>query len=188
MRFNGGADLRPTRGIDPDTAILYRKLRSGWLFDKFWHSRRARFPFLAAAGDQFGKTGGYERRCVDLTIALHCRLQQLRYATQNLHSAIFGVAAQTNYRRNVESELPERFRQTVRGPVLFLARNPGAGTEITNQIGLDQNNSRRAITFRCRWVAASLREVGDRKSGIHDRVHRHHRAATASAVKSHQSF
>ena len=62
MRFNCGADLRPTRGVDPDTAIFYRKLCGGRIFDKSWHSRRARFPFFAAgAGDQFGKTLGDER-------------------------------------------------------------------------------------------------------------------------------
>src|SRR5260370_12620116 len=31
-------------------------------------------------------------------------------------------------------------------------------------------------------------EVGDCKPGIHDRIHRHHRAATACAVKSDESL
>src|SRR5437667_10158422 len=146
MRFNRGANLCPARGVDPDTAIFYRELCGGWIFDKFWHSRRARPPLFAArASDEFRKTGGDERGCVGFTIALHWRVQQLRYATQNVHSAIFGVAAQTNYCGNVEIEFQKRLRQTVRGPVLCLARNAGAGTEIADQIRLSQNDSRRAI-------------------------------------------
>src|SRR5215468_5449131 len=122
MRFNGGADLRPTRGIDPDTAILYSELCGGWIFDKFWHSRRARFPFLAAASDQFGKTGGDERGCVGFAVAFDWRTQELRHAMQNLHSAIFGVAAETNHCGDVKIEFPKCFRQTVSGPILFLTR------------------------------------------------------------------
>src|SRR6516164_58554 len=131
MRFNCGADLAPTRGVDPDTTILHWELFGGWIFRKFWHSRRARFPFFAAgARDQFGETCGDERGGVGLTVALHRRVQELRCAAQNVYSAIFGIAAQTNHRGNVEIEFPKCLRQTVRGPVLFLARNTGARTEI----------------------------------------------------------
>src|SRR5215471_18518017 len=139
MSFNCSTDLRPAPGIDPDMAIFYRELGGGWIFDKLWDSRRARFPFFVVdARDQFRETRGDERGCVALTIALHSCVQELRYAAQNLHGAIFGVTAQTNYCGDIEIKFPKRFRQTVRGPVLFLARNPGAGTEITNQIGLGQ--------------------------------------------------
>src|SRR5215831_8970932 len=167
MRFNCGADLRPTRGIDPDTAILYSELCGGWIFRKFWHSRRARFPFFVVdTGDEFCKTGGDERRCVGFTIALHWRVQELRYAMQNVNSAIFRVPAETYHRGNVEIEFPKRLRQTVRGPILFLARNPGPRAEVADQVGLGENDSRRAIDFRCRWIAARIGEVGDCKPGI----------------------
>src|SRR5215831_7001155 len=145
MRFNCGADLGPTRGIDPDTAILYGELCSGWIFRKVG---RARFPFFAASAcNQFSETRGDERRCVGLTIGLHRRVQEFRYAAQNVDSAIFSVAAQTNYCGNVEIEFPKRLRQTVRGPVLLLARNARAGTKITNQTRLGQDDSCRAIYF-----------------------------------------
>src|SRR5262245_1401652 len=147
MRFNCSAHLRPTRGIDPDAAIFYRELCGGWISRKFWHSLRARLPFLAGTGDQFSETCRNERGCVGFTITLHWRAQQLRYPTQNVHSAIFGVAAQTNHCGDVEIEFPKRLRQSVRGPVLFLARNARTGAEITNQVRLCENDSRRAIHF-----------------------------------------
>src|SRR6266511_3331053 len=150
MRFDYGADLRPTRGVDPDTSIFYLELCGGWILDKFWYSRRARSPFFTVAGDQFCKTRGDERWRVGFTIAFHWRTQELRHAMQDLHGSIFSVAAQTNHCGNVKIEFPKRLRQTVSGPELFLARNAGAGTEITHQIGLGQNDSRRAIHFRCR--------------------------------------
>src|SRR5262245_48886399 len=103
MRFNRGADLGPTRGIDPDAAISYSELCSGWVFRKLWNSWRARFPFFAAnVRNQFGETRGDECRRVGLTIALYRYTQQLGHAAQDVHSAIFSVAAQTNHRRNVE--------------------------------------------------------------------------------------
>jgi len=64
---------------------------------------------------------------------------------QDLHGSIFGVAAETNHRGDVEIEFPKRLRETVRGPVLFLARNPEPEPKITHQIGLGQDDSRRAI-------------------------------------------
>src|SRR4030095_10480390 len=137
MRFNYLADLGPTRGVDPDAAISYREFCDGWIFDKFWYSRRARVPLFAVpAGDQFGETRGDERGRVGFAVALDLRTQQLRCPTQDLHGAIFGVAAQTNHCGNVEIEFPKRFRQTVRGPILFLTCHAGAGAEITHQIGL----------------------------------------------------
>src|SRR5947208_10635243 len=137
MRFNCGADLRPTRSVDPDTAIFYLEFCGGWLFDKFWHLRRARSPFRAAGvSDQFRKTRGDERGRVGFAVAFDRRTQELRHAMQDLHSSIFGVAAETDHCGDVEVEFPKRLRQTVRRPELFLARNPGAGTEITHQIGL----------------------------------------------------
>src|SRR5437762_11794609 len=172
MRFNCRADLRPICSVDPDTAVFYRELCGGWSAHKFWNSRRTRFPsFAADASDQFCETRGDERGRVGFAIALDWCLQQLRCATQNVHSAIFGVAAQTNHCGNVEIQFPKRLRQTVRGPVLVLTRDAGAGTEITHQIGLSENDSRRAIHFRCRWVAARIREVGYREPGIDYRVH-----------------
>src|SRR5678816_3372202 len=89
MRFNCGADLRPTRSVDPDTAILYRELCGGRIFDKFWHSRRARSPILAAGAIyQFGKTRGDERWRVGFAVAFDRRTQDLRHAMQDLHGAI----------------------------------------------------------------------------------------------------
>src|SRR3981189_2266113 len=145
MRFNSGTDLRPTRGVDPDTAIFYRELCGGGIFDKFWRSQRTRFPFFAVAGDEFCKTRGDKRGRVGLTIAFDRRTQELRCAMQDLYGSIFGVAAETNHCGDVEIEFPKRLRQTVRRPELFLARNAGARTEITHQIGLGENDSRRAI-------------------------------------------
>src|SRR6266436_6075083 len=154
MPFNGRADLRPTRGVDPDTAILYCEPCGGWIFNKFWHARRARFPFFAACiSNQFGETRCDERRRVRFAVPLHRCVQELLHAAQNLYCAIFGIAAQTNHCGDVEIEFPKRLRQTVRGPVLFLARNPGTGTEITDQIWLSQNDSSGTIDFRCRWIA-----------------------------------
>src|SRR4029434_8366962 len=98
MRLNFVPDFRPTRGVDPDTAIFYLELCGGSIFYKFWHSGRARFPFFAVtAGDQLRETLGDERGCVGLTIALHRRAQQLGYAAQNVYRPIFSVAAQTNH-------------------------------------------------------------------------------------------
>src|SRR5205823_14453023 len=108
MSFNCGADLRPLRRVDTDAAIFYRELCGGWIFDKFWYSRRARFPFFAARiGDQFGEMCGDERRRIGFAIALDRRAQQLRCAAQNLHSAILGISAQTNYCWNVEIQFPK---------------------------------------------------------------------------------
>src|SRR6476619_6287145 len=103
MRFNSGTDLRPTRGVDPDTAIFYRELCGGWIAHKFWNSRRTRSPFLAAgAGNQFCKTRGDKRGRVGLTIAFDRRTQELRYAMQDLYGSIFGVPAETNHCGDVE--------------------------------------------------------------------------------------
>src|SRR6266478_7025148 len=133
MRFNCGADLRPTRGVDPDTAIFYRELCGGWIAHKFWNSRRTWSPFFAvSASDQFGETRGDECGRVGFAVAFDRRTQELRHAMQDLHGSIFGVAAETNHCGDVEIEFPKRLRETVCGPVLFLARNPGAGTEITH--------------------------------------------------------
>ena len=87
---------------------------------------RSRFPFFAVASDEFRKTLADERWRVGLTIAFDRRTQELRHALQDLNGSIFGVAAETNYRGNIEIAFPERLRQTVRGPILFLARNAGA--------------------------------------------------------------
>src|SRR5438094_127775 len=126
MRFNCRSDLRPTWCVDPDTAIFYLELCDGWTAHKFWHPRRARFPFCAAgAPDQFRKARGDKRGRVALTIAFNRCTQELRHAMQDLHSAIFGVAAQTNHCGDVEIEFPERLGQSVGGPELFLARNAG---------------------------------------------------------------
>src|SRR2546423_2888484 len=148
MRFNCGANLRPLWRVDPDPAIFYRKAYRGWICNEFWCLRCTRLPVDATgATDQFSKTCCDERGCVSLTIAFHRRAQQLRCAAQNVYSAILGISAQTNHCGNVEMKFPECLRQTVCGPVLFLARNAGAGTEITNQVGLAENDSCRAIDF-----------------------------------------
>src|SRR4029453_4079961 len=98
MRFNCGADLRPMRGVDPDTAIFYRELCGGWILDKFWHSRRARVPFFApAAGNQFDKTRCDERGRVGFSVAFDRRRQELRHAMQDLDCSISVVAAATNH-------------------------------------------------------------------------------------------
>src|SRR5438874_6357088 len=162
MGFNCGADLRPLRRVDTDAAIFYRELGGGWIFDKFWYSRRARFPFFAArVGDQFGEMCGDERRRIGFAIALDRRAQQRRNAMQNVHGAIFSVAAQTNHNGNVEIEFPKGLRQTVRGPVLFLARYTRAGTEITNQVRLGQNDSSGTIDLGCSWIATRVSKIGD---------------------------
>src|SRR5207247_795998 len=57
------------------------------------------------------------------------------------------ISGQTKQYVNAEIVFPKRARQTVRGPVLFVARDPGAGTETTHQIGLGQNGSRGSIYF-----------------------------------------
>src|SRR4029077_15410652 len=127
MCFNSGTNLWPTSGVDPDPAIFYLELCDRWIFDKFWHSRRARFPFFpAVAGNQFCKTRGDERRGVGFAVAFDRRTQELRYAMQDFHGAIFGVAAETNHCGDVYLELPKCLCQTVRRPELFLARNAGA--------------------------------------------------------------
>src|SRR4051812_43145767 len=126
MCFNCGADLRPTRGVDADTAILYRELCGGWIAHKFWNSPRTRSPFFAVgASDQFGETRGDERGRVGFAVAFDRRTQELRHAMQDLDCSIFGVAAETNHCGNVEIEFPKRLRQSVRRPVLFLTRNSG---------------------------------------------------------------
>ena len=107
---------------------------------------------------------------------------------QNIDRAIFGVAAQTNHGGNVEIEFPKRLGQSVGRPILFLARNAGARTEISHQLGLGQNDSTGAIHLGRRWIAARVGEIGDGKSRIHDRVHRHHRSAATGAVKTNQAF
>ena len=71
---------------------------------------------------------------------------------------------------------------------MFLARDAGAGTEISDQTGLGQNNSAGAINFGRGWIAAGVGEIRDSESRVHDRVHRHHRSAAARAVKTNQAF
>ena len=83
MRFNRGADLRPTRGVDPDTAILYRELCGGRIFDKFWQSRRALSSFFAVAGDQFCKPRRDHGWRIGFAITLD-RRRELRMRLQNL--------------------------------------------------------------------------------------------------------
>src|ERR1051325_6489770 len=140
MRFNCGPDFRPTRGVHPDAAIFYGELCSGCMFDKFWPSRTARLPFSTpGAGDEFCKTGGDKRGCVRFTVTFDLRVQQLGHATQNVYGAVFGIAAETNHCWDVEVEFPKRLRQAVCGPVLFLARDAGAGTKVSNEIGLGED-------------------------------------------------
>src|SRR5215510_16073684 len=106
MCFNRSADLGPTRGIDPDKAIFYSELCSGWIFDEFWQLRRARFPFFSAGiGDQFRKTGGDKRGCIGFAVTFDWCTQELGHAMQDVYSAIFGIAAETNHRRDVEVKL-----------------------------------------------------------------------------------
>src|SRR5262245_12617387 len=102
MRFNCGADLRPTCGIDPDTAIFYREFCGGCMFDKFWQLRCAWFPFFSAgARDQFRKTRGDKRGRVGFAVPFDWRTQEPGHAMQNVYSTIFGIAAETNHCRDV---------------------------------------------------------------------------------------
>src|SRR5207248_11703849 len=78
--------------------------------------------------------------------------------------------------------------QSVGRPILFLARNPGARTEISYQLRLRQNDSTGAIHLGGRWISARIGEIGDGKSRVHDSVHRHHRSAATGAVKTNQAF
>ena len=49
MRFDSTANLRPLRGVDPNATVFHRKLSGRWIFDEFWHTRSARFPFRSVA-------------------------------------------------------------------------------------------------------------------------------------------
>src|SRR5207244_9033856 len=109
--------------------------------DKLRHSWSARFPLFAAGlSDEFVKARGDKRRGVDLAITFHRRAEQLRYARQNFDGAIFGVAAETNDRGNIQSEFPKCFGQTVGRPKLFLAGHAGAGAKISNKFRLREND------------------------------------------------
>src|SRR4029077_6684702 len=110
------------------------------------------------------------------------------HSMQDVYSAIFCVSAQTNDGRNIQIEFPKSFGQPVSRPKLLLARETRARTEIPDQVGLSQNDSRGAIDFGCGRIAAGIGEIGDGESCIHDRVHRHHRPATAGAVKTNEAF
>src|SRR2546430_9044016 len=92
--FRSGTNLRPLRGVDPDTTIFYGKHSGRWLFRKFWRSRRARFPFRTFRfSDEFGKPRGNHGRCITFAIALDRRAEQLRHSMENVHGAIFGISA-----------------------------------------------------------------------------------------------
>src|SRR6266480_3136331 len=43
-----------------------------------------------------------------------------------------GVAPQANHRGNIQIKFPKRFGQSIRGPILLLARDARAGTEISD--------------------------------------------------------
>ena len=60
---------------------------------------------------------------------------------QDLHLAVFGVAAEADHGGDVEVEFPERFRQAVRAPVLLLVGDAGTGTEVADEIGLGEDDS-----------------------------------------------
>src|SRR5215469_2549236 len=114
MRFNCGAHIGPTRGVDPDTAIFYCELCGGWMFAKFWQLRCAWFPFFpACARDQFRKSSGDQRGCVGLAVAFDWHTQELGHAMQDVYSTIFGIAAETNHCRDVKIEFRKCLRQTV---------------------------------------------------------------------------
>src|SRR5438132_10898227 len=52
--FNGPANLRPSRGVDPDATTLHGKHGSRRILHELWHTRSARFPFRAACScDKF---------------------------------------------------------------------------------------------------------------------------------------
>src|SRR4029079_8289279 len=111
MRFNCGTDLSPTCSVDPDTAIFHLELCGRRIFHKFWQSRRTWFPFFPAGiRDEFCKARGDERGSVGFAVAFDRRTQELRHAMQDLHCAIFGFPAQTNYCGDVEIEFPKRLR------------------------------------------------------------------------------
>ena len=65
----------------------------------------------------------------------------------DVHAAILCVSAQTNHGRNIEIEFPKCFGQSVRRPKLLLTRDTRTGTEIADEIGLGQNDSRCSIYF-----------------------------------------
>src|SRR5438874_17144 len=189
MGLDRAVNLRPVRAIDPRPPAFHRNRCDRWILNELWHAWRARFPFCSLAGrNKFGKAGGNRGRRIGLTIALDRRAEQPRHSLQNLHRAIFGVAAQTNDGGNIEIEFPKCLGQSVSRPILFLARNTGARTEISHQLGLSQNDSTGAIHLGRRRIAARIGEIGDGKSRIHNRVHRHHRSAATGAVKTHQAF
>src|SRR5947209_18082918 len=69
-----------------------------------------------------------------------------------------------------------------------MARNAGSGPEIANEIRLRQNDSGGAINFRCRWITAGVGEIRDGETGVHNRIHGHHRSASASAMETSEAF
>ena len=71
---------------------------------------------------------------------------------------------------------------------MLLARHTGTRTEISDQVGLGQNDSRGAINLGSGRIAAGIREISDGESCIHDGVHRHHRSAAAGAVKTDKTL
>src|SRR5207244_7704320 len=100
----------------------------------------------------------------------------------------FGIPTQTNHRRNIQIKFPKYFGQSVSGPILFLARNTGTRAEVSDEVGLGQNDSGGAIDLGSGWIAASVGKISDGKSRVHNGVHRHHRSAAACAVKTNQTF
>src|SRR5204862_6847336 len=122
---------QPTlRGVNPVASIYHGKRRRRWIVDELLNTRSARFPFgTVRADDKFREALGDHGRRVGLAIALHWRAQKRRRAPQNVYGAIFGVATQTNHRRNIEIEFQKRFGQSVGRPILFLAGDAGARTE-----------------------------------------------------------
>src|SRR5438309_3105479 len=137
MRFDGGTNpavAGPFRSVNPHATTFHGKHGGRFIFYELRHPWRARFPFRAArALDEFREAPGDSSRRVGFAIALDWGAQQLGHALQNVHGAIFSVATQANHRGNIEIELPKSFGHSIGGPILFLARDAGARTEVSHQ-------------------------------------------------------
>jgi hypothetical protein len=82
------------------------------------------------AGDQRREVLCAGLRRVIFLVAFDGRGQIAARIFQNLDCAIFAVAPEPNNRGNVETDLVERLRETVRGPELLLACDPAPRAEV----------------------------------------------------------
>ena len=95
-------------GVDPDATAFHGIMVTDRSLTNFGARGARGFHFAPCARHKFRKASGDRGRRVGLAIAFDRGAKQLRHSPQNINRAVFGVAAQTNHRREYQDRVPKR--------------------------------------------------------------------------------